>query len=623
MLRSITPTPLVPVRFVLFAAALAWLATWSTAGRAAETESAAKPARPNVILLMTDDQGYGDFSCHGNPVLRTPNLDRLHGSSVRFTDFHVEPMCTPTRGQLMTGVDALRNGAMNVSSGRDMLRRYLPTMADLFAASGYRTAMFGKWHLGDTYPYRPIDRGFGQTICFRSSYIGSAADAWENDYFNDRYRFDDVLRPVKGYCTDVFFDAAIDWIKKQGEEGKPFFLYLPTNAPHGPFLVPERYRKQYEELLADQKLDANYHKVLARFFGMIANIDDNVGRLEKTLEATGLRDNTIVVFLTDNGGTGGVQFFNAGMRGHKMQLWEGGHRVPCFVRWPAAGIGGTPRDVDTLTQCQDLLPTLADLCGLKTPAGAKFDGSSLAGLLRGNAQPELADRTLVVQFSRMPFGGFQSWPKKNDAAVLWRKWRLVRGKELYDLANDPHQDHNVIADHPDVAERLQKHYDQWWAAIEPTLGTFQPAVLGSDRQNPTRLCASEWADVFLDQGGQVQRGVDTNGLWHVDVQRPGTYRISLCRWPREAKPKLRLTEASPPHHGEDWSWPAGRALPITKARLRVAGQDLSKEVTPDDYEATFTVELPKGHTTVETWFYDRDGKALCGAYYVYVERLKD
>ncbi|MBN2215876.1 MAG: arylsulfatase [Pirellulales bacterium] len=570
------------------------------------------------MLILTDDQGYGDLSCHGNPVLRTPHLDQLHGESVRFTDFHVAPMCTPTRGQLMTGIDALRNGAMNVSSGRDMLRRNLTTMADAFAASGYRTAMFGKWHLGDTYPYRPMDRGFGKTICFRSSYIGSAADAWENDYFNDRYRFNDVLRPANGYCTDVFFDAALDWIKNRDEQGKPFFLYLPTNTPHGPLIVPERYRKQYEELLADQKLEPGYKKNLARFFGMIANIDDNLGRLEKTLDETGLRENTIVIYLTDNGGTAGVPFFNAGMRGHKTQLWEGGHRAPCFVRWPAGGIGGG-RDVDTLTQCQDLMPTLIDLCGLTDPNGAEFDGSSLAGLLRGKNQPELDDRILVVQFSRMPFDGFQSWPKKNDATVLWRKWRLLRGKELYDLAADPHQDHNVIAKHPDVAERLQKHYDQLWAAIEPTLGNYQPCVIGSDKQNPTRLCASEWADVFLDQGGQVQRGVTTNGPWHIDAVRPGTYRFSLCRWPREAK--LRLTEASPPHHGEDWSWAEGRALPIAKARLRVAGQDFDQAVAPDDREAAFTVTLPAGRTTVETWFHDKDGKELCGAYYVYVERL--
>ncbi len=594
-------------------ACLGWLAGLCGSGQCADDVTATAAARPNVIVVLTDDQGYGDLSCHGNPVLKTPNLDRLHSQSVRFTDFHVAPMCTPTRAELMTGVDALRSGAMNVSSGRTLLRRDLPTMADLFAAAGYRTGVFGKWHLGDMYPYRPKDRGFQDTLCFRSSYIGAAADHWNNDYFNDRYRFDDQLRQVKGYCTDVFFNHAIDWIKERQKKGEPFFAYIPTNAPHAPLYVPERYRKHYERLLANQKLDKRYHRALARYFGMIANIDEGVGRLEKALEETGLRDNTIVIFLTDNGGTVGVRFYNAGMRGHKVQLWEGGHRVPCFVRWPAGDIGGG-RDVDNLTECQDLLPTLVDLCGLKAPPGAKFDGTSLAGALRGADEPP-ADRILVVQFSRMDIPR----PHRDDAAVMWRRWRLLRGKELYDLASDPHQDKNVLDQHPDIAARLQKHYDRWWAEIEPTLDTFQPSVIGSDKQNPTRLCACEWADVFLDQSGQVRRGLERNGMWHVEAERPGRYAFALRRWPQEVT--IPMTKAAPPHQGEDCRFGPGKGLPIATARLRVGEHDLSKAVGPEDRAAVFTVTLPKGRTAVETWFYDKDGKELCGAYYVYVERL--
>ncbi|MBN1588605.1 MAG: arylsulfatase [Pirellulales bacterium] len=608
------PTPCGTRRALPLVVCLATLLGWCDMGRCAEPAT-----RPNVIVLLTDDQGYGDLSSHGNPVLKTPHLDKLHGESVRFTDFHVEPMCTPTRAELMTGVDALRTGAMNVSSGRTLLRRDLPTMADIFAASGYRTGMFGKWHLGDAYPYRPKDRGFQDTVCFRSSYIGSAADEWNNDYFNDRYRFDDQPRRVDGYCTDVFFDNALDWIKQRGDKGEPFFAYLPTNAPHGPLLVPKRYRKRYEQMLADQKMNEQQRERLARYFGMIANIDDNLGRLEKVLEETGLRDNTILVFMSDNGGTAGVPFYNAGMRGHKVQLWEGGHRVPCFVRWLSGGIGGG-RDVDQLTECQDLLPTLIELCGLKTPPGAKFDGTSLAGLLRGEEAKSLPDRTLVVQFSRMPIRKTVARPQKDDATVMWRKWRLLRGKELYDLASDPHQDKNVIEEHPEIAKRLQKHYDAWWAEIEPTLGTFQPSVIGSDQQNPTRLCACEWADVFLDQMGQVRRGSKINGLWHVEVAQPGRYELALCRWPREVS--VPMTKSTPPHQGEDCFFGPGKALPIAKARLRVGEHDLEKEVSPTDHEATFTVTMPKGRTTIETWFYNKHGKELCGAYYVYVKRLQ-
>ncbi|HBO43379.1 MAG TPA: arylsulfatase [Planctomycetaceae bacterium] len=600
-------------RIVFARAALVFLAATLCLGSSSRAESESAAPRPNVIVVLADDQGYGDLSCHGNPVLKTPHLDRLHSQSVRFTDFHVAPMCTPTRAQLMSSVGALPSGAMNVSSGRDLLRRDLKTMADCFAASGYRTGIFGKWHLGDMYPYRPKDRGFQDSVVFRSSYIGSAADYWNNDYFDDHYRFGDEIRQVEGYCTDVFFDEAIKWIRDRRDKDEPFFAYIPTNAPHGPLFVPARYREQYEAALADKKLDEDQRQRLARFFGMIANIDDNFGRLDKVLEETGLRDNTIVIFMTDNGGTAGVQFYNAGMKGSKIQLWEGGHRVPCFVRWPAGGLDGG-RDIDALTQVQDILPTLTDLCGLEVAEKSQFQGSSLVPLIRGDNE-SLDDRVLVVQFSRMNVGR----PNKDDAAVLWRKWRLLRGNELYNVESDPHQDRNVFDEHPEIVAKLQKHYDQWWAAVEPTLDTFQPSVVGADAQNPTRLCASEWADVFLDQGVQVRRGIERNGTWHIEVEQAGRYEIALCRWPREAD--TALTASTTPHTGEDCFFARGKALPIARARLRVAEHEVEKDVRPEDHEAVFTLELPKGKTTLRSSFHNEEGKELCGAYYVYVKRL--
>ena len=222
-----------PFLFILSFALLLVLGFVSTA--------VAALTRPNVILVLTDDQGYGDFFCHGNPVLKTPNLDRLHDQSIRFTDFHVAPMCTPTRGQLLTGVDALRNGAMNVSSGRTLLRRDIPTMPQIFAVNGYRTAMFGKWHLGDNYPYRPQDRGFQESLWFPSSHISSAPDFWNNDYFDDVYVRNGKRQAVNGYCTDVFFREAMQWMGERADRREPFFCYLPLNAPHGPLFVPAKY----------------------------------------------------------------------------------------------------------------------------------------------------------------------------------------------------------------------------------------------------------------------------------------------------------------------------------------------------------------------------------------------
>jgi len=374
------------------------LVAWTTQVMAEET------ATPNVIVVITDDQGYGDLACNGNPVLRTPNLDRLHSESLRLVDFHVAPMCTPTRGQLLSGRDCLANGAMNVSSGRTFLRRELPTLADILAASGYRCGQFGKWHLGDNYPYRPQDRGFHEALFYPSSHIGSAADYWNNHYFDDTYQHNGRREKFTGYTTDVFFDEAIRWMQGQAAAKQPFFCYLATATAHGPLFVPERFRRQYEgrELPG---VAPNQRGSVARFFGMVANIDDNMGRLDEFLRSSALHHNTILIFMTDNGGTAGVPVFNAGMRGRKIELYEGGHRVPCFIRWPAGSLRPAA-DLAELTQVQDLLPTITDLCDVKRPADAKFDGVSLAPLLRG-AVDRLPDRTLVsVGCSHCLYQGF-------------------------------------------------------------------------------------------------------------------------------------------------------------------------------------------------------------------------
>jgi arylsulfatase A-like enzyme len=557
------------------------------------------PHRPNVIILLTDDNGYGDLSCHGNPVLKTPNFDRLHDRSVRLTDFHVAPMCTPTRGQLMTGKDALHNGASSVCAGRSFLRPGIPTMAEVFAAGGYRTAMFGKWHLGDSFPNLPHQRGFQEAVYHLGWGITSMADLWENDYFDGRFRHNGTLRQYKGYCTDVWFDLAMDWIKQGRAEDKdrPFFLYLPTNAAHGPHWVPGRYKTPYRG------------RGPAAFFGMMANLDENLGRLEAFLREGGLSEDTIVIYLNDNGATAGATVFNAGMRGRKTQYYEGGHRAACFVRWPAGGLR-SPGDVDALTEVQDLLPTLIDLCNLTTPAGASFDGTSLAPLLRGNADT-LPDRTLVVQYGQRP----TEW----DCAVLWRKWRLVGGKELYDLAADPGQKDDVAGEHPEVLAKLRNPYEQWWAGVAPSLEDFVPVVLGSDREDPVTLSAADWANVYCDNMNDLRAGKPANAPWYVIAARDGTYEIQLRRWPKEAD--AAIAAGVPPFKAVDGGLPAGKALPIARARLKLADVDETKPVAPDDRAVTFSVTLKAGtKLPLQTWFYDADGRELCGAYFADVRR---
>lgn len=599
---------------------------------------AASPAvatRPNIVVIITDDQGYGELSCHGNPLLRTPHLDRLHDESVRLTDFHVAPMCTPTRGQLLSGIDAVRNQACNVSSGRALLRRDLPTMADLFRDAGYATGLFGKWHLGDNHPYRPQDRGFGESIWFPSSHIGSAPDVWGNDYFDDIYWHNGARRPFTGYTTDVFFAEGIRWIREQRDASRPFFCYLATAAPHGPLFVPTRYREALRPVVnaaEPEKGNPADREQLTRYLAMLANVDENVGRLEDFLRDAGLRENTIVVFLTDNGSTFGPGYFNAGMRGGKRTLWEGGHRVPCFIRWPAGTVQS--RDIPALTQVQDLLPTLLDLAGVQPPRAVRFDGTSLKELLR-EKQPSVAsadrerlmrdleDRMLVVQFT----GTEEPVPRRGDACVMWRRWRLLRERELYDLASDPEQRRDVAVDHPDVVARLEAHYAGWWDSVAPEIDGVQRVVIGHDAEPQSLLSPCEWRDVFLDQGDQVRRGDRKNGVWHLEAACEGTYEFELRRWPRERD--AALVAALPAEKLTDGELSVGRALPITAARVRVAGSgttapiDETVAVVATDRAVTFRVPLPAGPLDLQSWFLDGAGRELCGAYYVYVRLVPE
>lgn len=583
-------------------------------------------SKPNVIVIITDDQGYGDLACHGNPVALTPNLDRLHGESVRLTDFHVAPMCTPTRGQLMTGLDAARNGAVNVSSGRSLLRPDVQTMADLFKENGYRTGLFGKWHLGDNYPYRPEDRGFEESLWFPSSHISSLPDYWENDYFDDMYCHNGTRERYRGYCTEVFFREAKAWMKDRSDAGEPFFAYLPTNAPHAPLWVPKEDRDAVEETFAAGEhllpaLTPEQRGHIVRFLAMIRNVDTQVGQLRAFLREEDLERNTAILFMTDNGSTFGTLYYNAGMRGAKCSLWEGGHRVPCFVHWPDGKLGA-PRDIGGLTQAQDILPTLIELCGLERKRPTPLDGITLAPVLRGEeAVPE--ERMLTMNYSRMPFTDYPtpdslSRLRREGAAVLWKRWRLLEATALYDLERDPLQETNVIDRHPEIAARMLGALDEWWQGVEPAANEVQRIVIGNEKENPMMLSACEWTDVFVDQQRQVRVGERKNSYWHLEVEKAGTYTFELRRWPRESG--LKLTEACAHTVLTDGEMPEGAALPIARARLLIDRQLHVRPVTPLDDAAAFTVDLPAGPTLLHTWFDDARHQPLCGAYYVYLSR---
>ena len=563
---------------------------------------------PNVILILTDDQGYGDYAIHGNPILKTPALDKLYNESVRLTDFHVAPMCSPTRGQLMTGMDALRNGATAVCQGRSMIRNDIKIMPEYFAESGYSTGHFGKWHLGDSYPHRPQDRGFQETLHHPAWGITSLADHFGNTYWDPYLNHNGIEQRYTGYITDILFREAMQWMKDQKEKGKPFFLYLPINTPHVPNWVDTKYSKPYSDIGTYKGV-----KVPANFYGMIANIDENMSELDAFLKKENLVDNTIMIYLNDNGTQSreASEIFNAGMREHKTSMYDGGHRVACFWRWPKGGLQ-PGRDIDILTQVQDILPTLVELCNLnKSPSN--IDGIDLSTLLKGE-KSKLEDRKLVIQYSF----GETSGTRWNHAVVLWDKWRLVGPEELYNIEKDPDQDFNVIHQFPDIAQTMHDYYEIWYEEAKIRYDKPRYITIGSSVVPEQTLYANDWQGGYCDNPPNLL-AANTFGYWDLEVAESGEYTFELRRWPEESK--LTLTqgvkgETIKAH--ESFSGENLGARPIYYASLELGGFQETKIIQTGDTFVRFETELPKGKTKLSTLFSDENGEPLCSAIYVKV-----
>lgn len=548
--------------------------------------------KPNVILIVTDDQGYGEIAAHGNPVIKTPHLDKLHSESVRLTDFHVDPTCSPTRSALMTGRFSTRAGVWHTINGRSLLPPEELTLAEVFKANGYATAMIGKWHLGDNHPFRPQDQGFDHVIQHLGGGVGNGADYWGNDYFDDTYLANGEWKQFDGYCTDVWFREAMRFVEQKKDQ--PFFLYLPTNAPHSPHFVAESYAAPYKA--------AGLPDEMANFYGMITNIDENLGKFRKKLSELGLAENTLLIFMTDNGTTAGwidqkanYPYFNAGMRGWKGSAWDGGHRVPCFWHWPKGQLTGG-RDVPRLTAHIDVMPTLVDLLGLTKPDGPAIDGMSLRNPLHGVVEELLPDRTLFVHVQRafLP-------PEWKESAVMTERWRLMDGKKLYDITADPGQKSDIADQHPEVVQKLRGDYEAWWTSLETAMTRTARHVLGG-AENPITLTSHDWLMPGKENAAwhqkHIQRGDLINGPWPVEVKQGGAYEITLHRWP----PYLE------------------KPMERKQARLKIGNQEKSIELESTATRATFRMELKAGPTMLETRLTRADGKQH-GAYFATVRRV--
>ncbi len=594
--------------------------------------SLAQSQQPNIIIIMTDDQGYGDVGINQNPVINTPNINQLAGESVSFSNFHMDPTCSPSRSSLLTGQYSMRAGVWHTIMGRSLLPTEHVTLAESLQSAGYKTAMFGKWHLGDNYPFRPEDQGFEQTLIHGGGGVGQTPDYWGNTQFGDTYFRNGKAERFDDYATNVWFDEALNFIDENKDSEQPFFAYISTNAPHSPWRAPDAYVKQY--------LDKGLPKKLALYYAMITHLDDQVGRLRAKLESEGISDNTLLIFTTDNGSTmnskrkeafgkaGFDSFFaditkkqqykdwlyNAGMKGYKASVYEGGHRVPLYIHWPDGGLGKA-RSLDNLTAHIDLMPTLLDAAKAEK-SSAVVDGASLLPLLQQGKT--LKPRTMFVTNQRVDIPS-----KDRPTVVMTDRWRYVlHGEhnlvELFDIQKDPGQKVNVKEQFPKVAKQLQAKFEQWWGSVTSNGTKRQRIIVGSEHENPARLTGMDWMEAKSEREvpwfpgfsrpqdafeGASWMGRETKFPrlpWYLAVEQSAQYQIALYLKDKPA------------------SHPIDRKFAI----LEIDGKRQVLPVTKLANGVNFERALNKGHIKLKGWFADDEAgeKNVVPAFYAYLTR---
>lgn len=601
---------------------------------AAKPEEDSKPRgpRPNVILIVVDDQGYGDLSCMGNPKLRTPNIDRLYRDGVWFPNHYGCPLCSPARASLMTGRYNYRTGVTDTSTGLAMMRPDETTLAQMLGQAGYRTGIFGKWHLGDHYPLRPLDRGFQESLICKDAIVAGIANAPTNSLFDPILYRNEKPAQTHGYITDITFNAALEFI--EASRGAPFFAYVPTNVVHNPLAVAPHYSAPFKAMGFD-----DYTSTL---YGVMVNLDENIGRFRARLEQLGLAGNTIIIYTVDNGPIGphgadegprGPFRYNAGLRGGKGMVFEGGIKLPLFVTWPGKLQAG--RQCPQIVSHIDILPTVLQVCGVSPPPRVKLDGVSLVPLLKGGGA-NWPERTLFFQQSR-PDPLHQVYADEPRpyvcAAARGQKYKIVMSApgwpdryfkpvgleqtELYDIENDPGEAHNIAGDHPEIVRRLREEYRRWFDDVAQGLAPPVRNALGSPHENPVKLTPQDLCGPRSARGphelhsAQVQaakREPHGFGYWAVDVARSGWYRIRM-----QLVPLAVLDSVCP------WQFPLRKG----EAFLRIADVAASQLIPEGATSVLFEVQLSQGKHFLDASFTgQREDDFQVSPFFVNVECLE-
>ena len=489
---------------------------------------------PNVILIMTDDQGYGDLGITGNPHVQTPVIDKFATESIRFNNFYVSPVCAPTRSSLLTGRYSLRTGIRDTYNGGAIMASSEVTIAEMLKQGGYKTGSFGKWHLGDNYPSRPNDQGFDESVIHLSGGMGQVGDI--TTYFKrDRSYFDPVLwhngqkEAYKGYCSDIFTEEAINFIENNHKE--PFFCYLAFNAPHTPLQVPDKYYQIYKDIDPESgfenddrpfvKMSEKDKEDARKVYAMVTNIDENIGKLLQKLDELNITENTLVIFMTDNGPQQ-IRYVG-GMRGRKGSVYRGGVRVPFYLRYPELFSGN--KDIETTSAHIDILPTLSQICNVELPEKRTIDGKNLLPLIKGE-QVDWADRELFFYWTRR-------YPELyNNMALQNGNYKLVGNTdynspvedfELFNIKKDPYEQYNIVVDKKEIANDLKTKLDRIYKELinSENLINSPRIVIGAEKENPVILNRN-------DAGGE--RGIwaqeEIFGKWHVHIKQ-GLYNFKF------------------------------------------------------------------------------------------------